>query len=55
MVSVPETAQQIVDSDDTLCYEEEDSYMDEIPLDLDEQILRTVFCGIINGAKKRAM
>lgn len=56
MVSVPETAAKMMDADDDLCYEEDDLFTDnEIPLDLDEQILRSVFCGIVNGAKKRVM
>ncbi|NLD36977.1 MAG: hypothetical protein GX654_08915 [Desulfatiglans sp.] len=55
MVYVPETAAKMMDTDDELCYEADDMCMDEPPLDLDEQILRTVFCGIVNGAKKRAM
>ncbi len=55
LVSIAETAGQIMDTDDDLSYETDDMCMDEIPLDLDEQILRTVFCGIVSGAKKRAM
>jgi hypothetical protein len=55
VVSVPETAAQMMDSDDDCCCETDDVCMDEMPLDLDEQVLRTVFCGIVNGAKKRAV
>jgi hypothetical protein len=55
MVSVPNKPGQIMDSDDTPCYQANDMCMDEIPLDLNEQILRTVFCGIVNGAKKRVL
>ena len=53
MVFVPNKPGQNMDSDDTPCYEADDLCMDdEIPLDLDEQILRVVFCGIVNSAKK---
>jgi hypothetical protein len=53
-VSVPNKPGQNMDSDDTPCNEADDLCMDgEIPLDLDEQILRVVFCGIVNGAKKK--
>jgi len=53
-VSIPERPGQIKDADDTACYEADDLCMDDkIPLDLDEQILRVVFCGIVNGAKKK--
>jgi len=56
MVSVPNKPGQIMDSDDTSCYEADDLCMDdEIPLDPDEQILRMVFCGIVNGSKKRVL
>jgi hypothetical protein len=56
MVSVLNKPGDNIDSSDTPCYETDDLCTDdEIPLDLDEQVLRTVFCGIVNGAKKRAI
>ncbi|MBN1905016.1 MAG: hypothetical protein JW927_07955 [Deltaproteobacteria bacterium] len=56
MVSVPDRIEEYEDSDITSCYEEDElSTDDDIQFDLDEQILRTVFCGIVNGAKKRVM
>jgi hypothetical protein len=53
-VSVPDRTEQYKDSPNTTSYEADDLCMDdEIQLDLDEQILRVVFCGIISGAKKK--
>jgi hypothetical protein len=54
-VYVPDRIEQYEESDMTPCYEVDDMCMDEIPLELDEQILRTIFCGIVNSAKKKMM
>jgi hypothetical protein len=53
MVSVPNKPGETIYSGDTSCYEIGDMTMNEPQLDLDEQILRAVFCGIVNGAKKK--
>ena len=49
MVSVPEQEQK---TKHTTCNETTELCPDEIPLDLNENILRTVFCGLVNVAKK---
>jgi hypothetical protein len=53
-VFIPDKMKQPVDINDAPCYEEDDLCIDEGPLELDEQILRTVFCGIVNSAKKKS-